>query len=94
MPTDHRATLAGRSVRFPSLINYLRDELDWPIISDDFEESDLRLHAEELGIDRSQRREDSGDQAPAAPFEPNQPWGIFFIKFEPKRLPSSLCGAS
>ena len=36
MPTDHRAEL--KNIRtFPSLVRYLRDEMDWPIEAGDFE---------------------------------------------------------
>ena len=36
MAIDHRAEL--RNIRtFPSLIKYLRDDMDWPIQTDDFE---------------------------------------------------------
>jgi len=39
MPTDHRAAL--REIRtFPSLVRYLRDEMDWPIARDSFEDVD------------------------------------------------------
>jgi len=34
---DHREVLKGIRT-FPSLVKFLRDELDWPIASDDFEE--------------------------------------------------------
>ena len=37
MTTDHRLILSQIRT-FPALINYLRDKLDWPIESDDFEE--------------------------------------------------------
>ena len=41
-----------RSIRtLPSLIKYLRDELDWPIDSDDTEALYFDYEAEELGLD-------------------------------------------
>ena len=47
---DQRDTL--RNIRtFPQLIKFLRDELDWPIESEDFEELTFDYTAEELGID-------------------------------------------
>ena len=36
---------------FPSLVKYLRDELNWPIDSDDFEELTFEYDAEEFGLD-------------------------------------------
>ena len=37
MPTDHSAKLATIR-RFDQLVDYLRDEMGWPIGRDDFEE--------------------------------------------------------
>jgi len=71
---------------FPSLVKYLRDELDWPIETDDFNEIVFDYEAEELGIDpETAVKIDEIKQL--RPLVSNQPWGIFFIKFEPKRLP-------
>ena len=36
---------------FPSLVKYLRDELEWPIDSDDFDELTFDYEPEELGLD-------------------------------------------
>ena len=85
MPTDHRAEL--REIRtFPSLVRYLRDEMGWPIETDDFEELVFEYTLDELGIDA---RNAAGiqDIKRLRPLSPGQPWGIFFVKFEPKRLP-------
>ena len=50
MPTDHRARL--REIRtVQQLVAYLRDDMDWPIGSDDFEELTFEYTPEELGID-------------------------------------------
>ena len=84
---DHRETL--KQIRtFPSLVKFLRDELDWPISTDDFEELTFDYTAEELGIDskNAAKIEKNGIKR-LRPLSPNQPWGIFFVKFEPKRLP-------
>ncbi|MBU2552802.1 MAG: DNA methyltransferase, partial [Proteobacteria bacterium] len=71
---------------FPSLVKYLRDELNWPIETDDFNEIVFDYAAEELGIDpETAVKIDEIKQL--RPLVSNQPWGIFFIKFEPKRLP-------
>lgn len=76
-----------RSIKsFPQLIKYLRDELAWPIESSDFEDLFFEYSADELGLD-------SGTTAKIKeikqlrPLESKQPWGIFFVNFEPQRLP-------
>src|SRR5260370_29738320 len=88
MTTDHRAVLS-KIKRFDQLIAYLRDEMDWPIARDSFEDVDdlfFDFTAAELGIDpKSAAKIESIKRL--RPLSPRQPWGIFFVKFEPKRLP-------
>ncbi len=85
MPTDHRDQL--KSIRtFPSLVRYLRDEMDWPIGADDFEDMFFDFTPEELGIDTANAAKILEIKR-LRPLSANQPWGIFFVKFEPKRLP-------
>jgi len=85
MSTDHRQQLR-QIKRFDQLVRYLRDELDWPIESDSFEELTFDYEPEELGLDsRTAAKIDTIKQL--RPLVTNQPWGIFFVKFEPKRLP-------
>jgi hypothetical protein len=71
---------------FPSLVTYLRDELDWPIETDHFDDLTFDYDPEELGIDSKTAAKIDGIKQ-LRPLVTNQPWGIFFIKFEPKRLP-------
>ena len=85
MLTDHRERLAGIR-RFDQLVAYLRDELGWPIDSDDFEELTFEYTPEELGID-SKNAAKIQEIKRLRPLVASQPWGIFFVKFEPKRLP-------
>jgi SOS-response transcriptional repressor LexA len=88
MPTDHRARLATIK-RFDQLIAYLRDEMGWPIGRDSFEEVDdlfYEFTADELGIDPNTAAKIQEIKR-LRPLSPKQPWGIFFVKFEPKRLP-------
>ncbi|MCX5830857.1 MAG: N-6 DNA methylase [Deltaproteobacteria bacterium] len=76
-----------RSIRdIPALIAYLRDELDWPIEADDFDKFTFDYEPEELGIDASTATQIE-EIKQLRPLVSNQPWGIFFIRFEPKRLP-------
>ena len=85
MTINHRKELAN--IRwFDQLVAYLRDKLDWPINSDDFEELTFEYTAEELGIDEKNAAKIQEIKR-LRPLVPGQPWGIFFIKFEPKRLP-------
>ena len=71
---------------FPSLVKYLRDELNWPIEANDFEDLTYDWEPEELGIDKaSAAKIDEVKQL--RPLADDQPWGIFFVKFEPKQLP-------
>jgi hypothetical protein len=87
MPTDHRAALA-KIKRFDQLIAYLRDEMDWPIARDSFEDVDdlfYEFTADELGIDpkTAAKIQEIKRLRPLSP----KHWGIFFVKFEPKKLP-------
>ena len=85
MPTDHRSALASIK-RFDQLIAYLRREMGWPIDGDDFEELTFEYTPEELGIDTKNAAKIQEIKR-LRPLVPNQPWGIFFVKFEPKKLP-------
>jgi Predicted helicase len=86
MTTDHRAALANIRT-FPQLLAYLRDEMGWPM--DRIEVVDDLMFdytAEELGID-AKNAPKIEEIKRLRPLSANQPWGIFFIKFAPKRLP-------
>src|SRR3954464_2078816 len=88
MPTDHRAALANIK-RFDQLIAYLRDEMGWPISQDSFDDVDDLFYdftADELGIDPKTAAKIESIKR-LRPLSPKQPWGVFFIKFEPKKLP-------
>ena len=85
MPTDHRCALASIK-RLDQLIAYLRNEMGWPIESDAFEELTFDYNAEELGIDAKNAAKIQEIKR-LRPLTPGQPWGIFFVKFAPKRLP-------
>jgi hypothetical protein len=88
MPTDHRAALATIK-RFDQLIAYLRDEMGWPIARDSFEEVDDLFYdftADELGIDPKTAAKIESIKR-LKPLSTRQPWGIFFVKFEPRKLP-------
>jgi predicted helicase len=74
---------------FAQLVAYLRDEMGWPIAKDSFEEVDdlfFDYSADELGIDPKTAVKIEEIKR-LRPLSPQQPWGIFFVKFAPKRLP-------
>jgi hypothetical protein len=76
-----------RSIKtLPQLVAYLRDVLDWPIESDDTADITFDYTAAELGLDEKAavRIKEIKQLRPLAS---GQPWGIFFINFEKKRLP-------
>jgi predicted helicase len=88
MPIDHRSVLANIR-RFDQLIKYLRDEMGWPISQDSFDDDDDLFYdftTEELGIDMKNAAKIQRIQR-LRPLSTHQPWGIFFVKFEPKQLP-------
>lgn len=68
------------------VLEYLTNDLDWPISAGDLEEATFEWNAEELGL--------SSEQVPSLaslrqlrPLAGNQPWGVFFLEFEGPRLP-------
>ena len=76
-----------RSIRdFESLVEYLRDELEWPIEETDFDDLTFDYAPEELGIDEKNAAKFETIKQ-LRPLYSGQPWGIFFVEFEPKRLP-------
>jgi len=87
MSADHRDQL--RQIRsFPSLIEYLRDELDWPIEAENLDDVTFDYELEELGIEAEKAHKPEIKQL--RPLAPGQPWGVFLLKFGPKRLPVVL----
>ena len=74
---------------FDQLLEYLRDELDWPVEDFTPEELSFDYEPEEVGL--------SGEDAAKVrtirqlrPLEGEQPWGIFFVEFDDKRLPVTV----
>lgn len=85
MTPDQRERL--RSIKdFEGLVAYLHDELDWPIGDADFEDLTYDYTPEELGIDESNAAKIQEIKR-LRPLVASQPWGVFFVSFEPKRLP-------
>ncbi len=73
---------------FPSLVVFLRDELSWPIEQSSFDELDeisFQYSTEELGLQEkfASKIRDIRQLRPV----PGQPWGVFWVDFEPKHMP-------
>ena len=78
---------ALRRIRtFPQLLKYLQEDLDWPVAANDFEEALFEYTPEELGLDANSTAKIRKIRR-LRPLTSAQPWGIYFIEFEPKRLP-------
>ena len=66
-----------RSIKtFPQLLTYLRDELDWPISSNNTEDITFDYEPSELGLDKETAVKIK-DIKQLRPLTGNQPWGIF-----------------
>ena len=74
---------------FPALVDYLRDELDWPIeveYAEDLQDYVFDYDPADLGIDPEHAvKIESIKQV--RPLADNQSWGVFYLQFETKRLP-------
>jgi len=78
---------ALRAVKdFPSLVRYLNDEFGWEFESDDADDLTFEYEPEELGLDAATAAK-VREIKQLRPLVAGQEWGIFFIDFEPKRLP-------
>lgn len=71
---------------FDAVIEFLVDELDWPIDADDLEEATFEWDPDELGLP-PERVPHLASLRQLRPLETNQPWGIFFLDFDGPRLP-------
>lgn len=71
---------------FKELVRYLEDELDWPLEGYDIEDLTFDYEPDELGL----KKEDAAKVKSIRqlrPLDSKQPWGIFFIEFDKKKLP-------
>ncbi len=83
-------TVASENLRaiktFADLIPYLEEELGWPLLEYEFEDLTYEYSAAEVGL----KEEDAAKVKSIHQLRPlrhGQPWGIFFVEFERKRLP-------
>lgn len=81
MPSDLRSIQT-----LDDLLRYLGDELGWPI--EDYEKDDVTFTYEpaELGLKTADAAAIK-DIYQLRPLQHGQPWGIFFVEFERKKLP-------
>lgn len=71
---------------YPALIAFLRDELNWKLDAEDIDDLSFDYEPQELGLsDEVAVKINFIKQL--RPLKDNQPWGIFYIDFEPKKLP-------
>ena len=85
MPNDYRNQLPAIR-RFDQLVAFLRDELNWPLEDASWDDITFHYTADELGIDAKNAAKIQEIRR-LRPLVASQPWGIFFVKFEPQRLP-------
>ena len=85
MATFNKQELRGINT-FPKLRHYLDEKLGWPIVSGHFDEMSFDYTPEELGIQKELAAKIKTIKQ-MRPDTTQQPWGIFFLEFNPKRLP-------
>lgn len=71
---------------FNDLVLYLEEKLGWPLQEYGFDDLTFQYDAEELGL-----KDEDAAKVKAIhqlrPLQHGQPWGIFFVEFENKKLP-------
>jgi hypothetical protein len=80
-----------RSIKnFDQLIPFLEEDLEWPFphgrVQYDFEDLTFQYSAEEVGLEAEYAAKIKSIHQ-LRPLVSGQPWGIFFVEFENKKLP-------
>lgn len=70
----------------PALVQYLHDELDWPVNIDDWEDNLFDWEPDELNL-KAEHEVKIKSIKQLRPLVSGQPWGIFFVEFNKGRLP-------
>lgn len=70
----------------PALVQYLHDELDWPVNVDDWEDNLFDWEPDELNL-KAEHEVKIKCIKQLRPLVSGQPWGIFFVEFNKGRLP-------
>ena len=71
---------------FPRLVRYLEDELDWPLEGHEIEHLTFDYEPDEIGLNPADAAKVKAIRQ-LRPLDSKQPWGIFFIEFDRKKLP-------
>lgn len=75
---------------FPALVDYLRDELEWPIAADiGLDEATYDITPEEIGL-KSSVVGGGIEIKQLRPLNRAQPWGVFFLNLPSTKLPVTL----
>ena len=75
---------------FPALVDYLRDELEWPIPADiGLEEATYDVTPEEIGL-KTEAVGGGIEIKQLRPLNRAQPWGVFFLNLPSAKLPVTL----
>lgn len=75
---------------FPALVDYLRDELEWPIAANiSLDEATYDVTPEEIGL-KSSVVGGGIEIKQLRPLNRAQPWGVFFLNLPNARLPVTL----
>ncbi|WP_375249375.1 type ISP restriction/modification enzyme [Sphingomonas sp.] len=75
---------------FPALVDYLRDELEWPIAADiSLDEATYDVTPEEIGL-KSEAVGGGIEIKQLRPLNRAQPWGVFFLNLPSAKLPVTL----
>ena len=74
---------------FKQLVRYLEDELGWPLEGYDVEELTYDYEPDEIGLKPAEAAKVKTIRQ-LRPLAADQPWGIFFIEFDRKKLPVAV----
>ena len=70
----------------PALVQYLHDELGWPVNVEDWEDNLFDWQPDELNL-KAEHEVKVKSIKQLRPLVSGQPWGIFFVEFNKGRLP-------
>lgn len=83
-------TTLDKITDFPALVDYLRDELEWPIAADiGLDEATYDVTPEEIGL-KSTVVGGGIEIKQLRPLNRSQPWGVFFLNLPNAKLPVTL----
>jgi hypothetical protein len=74
---------------FTSLVQYLRDDLDWPLDVEEIEDLTFEYEPEDLGL-APEHAVKVKEIKQLRPVVDRQPWGIFWVEFENRALPVTV----